>query len=94
MTAQNRTADMLSAIGAAVVASVVVSWTLTTFTMSRIDRELDQIHRRQRPTTSYEYARPAEDWSDEPLDVPEMPVEDLSEDLDALFPEIPEEPSP
>jgi hypothetical protein len=100
MTTQNKTADMLAAIGSAVVASVVVSWTLTNFTMSRIDRELDQIHRRYGP--SVHYAMPSDEADDigEPLDVPEMPdeieypAEDLSEDLDALFPDLPEEPSP
>lgn len=71
--------DMLAAVSSAVATSVVVSWTLVTFTMQSIHRELDQIHRRM--GEAY-YSAPVgvDDYSgEEPLflpDAPEMPVEE------------------
>ena len=64
----------LVAIGSAVVASVLVTWTLTTFMLSRIDREMDQLHRAVR----YEYMMPA-DAGEEPMDIEEPEVPEAPE---------------
>ena len=70
----------LTALGSAVVASVIVSWTLTTFTLGRIDRELDQIHNRLRSAYEPVYASPAgedamsdEAGEDDTWEMPEAP---------------------